>query len=140
MSCFADNEALGSDDVGRVMVDCGYTKNYTSWDEAGAARCIHSQSVFLRPFITFDTLEDIVNATIWLLGLEHKIRLEKEIVGKNKKANNTTPTQATTTTTTTEVNSNTNESASNTDNQNDSNNNNTKDSNKKGGLLSRLWK
>eukprot|EP00026_Physarum_polycephalum_P007883 Phypoly_transcript_07953.p1 GENE.Phypoly_transcript_07953~~Phypoly_transcript_07953.p1 ORF type:complete len:453 (+),score=69.99 Phypoly_transcript_07953:65-1423(+) len=66
--CYADNEALKDDTVGRVVIDCGYTKNYTSWDHAGSARYI-------------------INATIWLLGLEHKVAHEQPIAGKNKNEN-----------------------------------------------------
>jgi len=57
--CYADNEALKSKTCGRVIVDCGWTKNYCSWHEAGTARYVS-------------------NATIWLLGLEHKFQLEEE--------------------------------------------------------------
>jgi len=52
--CYADNEVLPVN-CGRVVVDCGYTKNYISWDEAGTSRYI-------------------INATVWLLGIEHKLR------------------------------------------------------------------
>jgi hypothetical protein len=64
--CYADNEALKNDDCGRIVVDCGFTKNYISWDNAGAARYI-------------------VNACIWLLGLEHKVMMGKPVRGKNAK-------------------------------------------------------
>jgi len=62
--CYADNEALQDDKVGRIVVDCGYTKNYFSWQEAGTARYI-------------------VNACVWLLGLEHKTLHKIPIIGKN---------------------------------------------------------
>jgi len=55
--CYADNECLSSETCGRIMVDCGWTKNYCSWHEAGTARYVS-------------------NATIWLLNLEHKIEGE----------------------------------------------------------------
>jgi len=71
--CYADNEVLGDDTVGRVVVDCGFTKNYISWDHAGSARYIN-------------------NATIWLLGLEHKILHNIPIAGKNRGKTNTTTT------------------------------------------------
>lgn len=56
---FADNEVL-ADNFGRVVVDCGYTKNYISWDSAGSARYI-------------------VNACVWLLALEHKVKIGASI-------------------------------------------------------------
>jgi len=52
--CYADNECLKSETCGRIIVDCGWTKNYCSWQEAGTARYVS-------------------NATIWLLNLEHTI-------------------------------------------------------------------
>src|SRR5689334_1501806 len=42
---------------GRIIVDCGWTKMYCSWKEAGTARYV-------------------TNATIWLLSLEHKLDAE----------------------------------------------------------------
>jgi len=84
--CYADNEAMKDDKVGRIVVDCGYTKNYISWNEAGTARYI-------------------VNACVWLLGLEHKTLHNMPIHGKNatttkvdKKSETTTTTTTTTTT------------------------------------------
>ncbi len=53
VSCYADNEALGSDSVGRVVVDGGYTKNYCSWDEAGTARYILLCRYLKAPNLTF---------------------------------------------------------------------------------------
>jgi hypothetical protein len=44
--CYADNEALRDDVCGRIVVDCGYTKLYTSWGAAGAARCINLNNYF----------------------------------------------------------------------------------------------
>jgi len=41
--------------VGRIVVDCGFTKLFCNWDTAGTARYI-------------------VNASVWLLGLEHRMR------------------------------------------------------------------
>jgi len=67
--CYADNEVL-SEPRGRVVVDTGYTKNYTSWDDAGAARYI-------------------VNATIWLLGLEHRLRMGTDLSGRKSRKNKT---------------------------------------------------
>lgn len=61
---YADNEVL-AENMGRVVVDCGYTKNYISWDSAGAARYI-------------------VNATVWLLALEYKLKMERSIEPKSK--------------------------------------------------------
>jgi len=57
--CYADNEVFPQN-YGRMVVDTGYTKNYVSWDDAGASRYV-------------------VNATVWLLGLEHQLRLGAEI-------------------------------------------------------------
>jgi len=51
--CYADHEVLDAN-CGRVVVDTGFTKNYCSWDEAGTARYI-------------------INATVWLLGLERRL-------------------------------------------------------------------
>jgi len=55
--CYADNEVLEKN-CGRIVLDCGWTKNYCNWDDAGTARYV-------------------VNATIWLLGLEHRVALGK---------------------------------------------------------------
>jgi len=55
---FADNESLDNPTCGRIIVDCGWTKNYCSWKEAGTARYVS-------------------NATIWLLGLENKITTDE---------------------------------------------------------------
>lgn len=55
--CYADNESLKSETCGRIIVDCGWTKNYCSWHEAGTARYVS-------------------NASIWLLNLEHKLESE----------------------------------------------------------------
>jgi len=52
--CYADNESLKSETCGRIIVDCGWTKMYCSWHEAGTARYVS-------------------NASIWLLNLEHKV-------------------------------------------------------------------
>jgi len=57
--CYADNESLKNETCGRIIVDCGWTKMYCSWKEAGTARYI-------------------TNATIWLLGLEHKLENQSE--------------------------------------------------------------
>jgi hypothetical protein len=55
--CYADNESLQNEKCGRIIVDCGWTKMYCSWKEAGTARYV-------------------TNATIWLLALEHKLEGE----------------------------------------------------------------
>jgi len=73
---YADNESLGSNSVGRIIVDCGWTKMYCSWKEAGTARYIS-------------------NATIWLLGLEHKLSSEGDLVLSNNNNNSTTTTSTT---------------------------------------------
>jgi hypothetical protein len=61
---YADNEVM-AENMGRVVVDCGYTKNYISWDSAGAARYI-------------------VNASVWLLALEYKLKMERSIEPRGK--------------------------------------------------------
>jgi len=54
---FAENgEGKLAANRGRIVVDCGFTKLYVHWDTAGTARYV-------------------VNATVWLLGLDHKIAL-----------------------------------------------------------------
>jgi len=63
--CYADNEILQSDSCGRIVIDCGYTKNYFSWNEAGAARYI-------------------INATIWLLALEHRLKIGADLRGRRQ--------------------------------------------------------
>jgi len=60
--CYGDNEIFPSS-YGRLVVDTGYTKNYISWQDAGAARYI-------------------VNATVWLLGLERKLELNQPLQGR----------------------------------------------------------
>jgi len=72
---YADNESLSSNTCGRVIVDCGWTKMYCSWKEAGTARYIS-------------------NATIWLLGLEHKLSNEGDLELNNNN-NSTTSTTST---------------------------------------------
>jgi len=79
--CYADNEGLKSETCGRVIVDCGWTKNYCSWHEAGTARYVS-------------------NATIWLLGLEHKMEIEEE---GGMKISSTDPAISSTTSTSDEV-------------------------------------
>eukprot|EP01113_Clastostelium_recurvatum_P038412 TRINITY_DN5751_c0_g1_i2.p1 TRINITY_DN5751_c0_g1~~TRINITY_DN5751_c0_g1_i2.p1 ORF type:complete len:596 (+),score=205.17 TRINITY_DN5751_c0_g1_i2:57-1790(+) len=53
---YADyGQGLTSDNVGRIVVDCGYTKMYDEyWKTAGTRRYV-------------------VNACVWLLGLDHKM-------------------------------------------------------------------
>lgn len=63
--CFADHEVL-EDKCGRVVVDSGWTKNYCSWDEAGTARYV-------------------VNATVWLLGLERQLMQGEEITSRGQR-------------------------------------------------------
>lgn len=63
--CYADNEVLQDNTVGRVIVDTGFTKNYVDWDSAGTSRYI-------------------TNAVVWLLGLEHKMLHNMPIAGKNQ--------------------------------------------------------
>jgi len=46
---------LLSDNAGRVVLDTGYTKLYYSWDTSGTARYV-------------------LNANVWLLGLDHKMK------------------------------------------------------------------
>jgi len=69
--CYADNESLRDMACGRVIVDCGFTKLYLQWDDAGTARYI-------------------MNAAVWLLGIEHKILHQIPIAGKNKRTTTTT--------------------------------------------------
>jgi hypothetical protein len=45
-----------SDNCGRIVLDCGYTKLWVQWDSAGTERYT-------------------VNACIWLLGLDHKMSI-----------------------------------------------------------------
>jgi len=52
----ADNRMTLGRNAGRIMVDCGFTKLYCNWDTAGTARYV-------------------VNATVWLLGLDYKMRV-----------------------------------------------------------------
>jgi len=49
--------------VGRVVVDCGLTKLYKEWDSAGTARYVR-------------------NIAVWLLGLEHRLKIGANIQGK----------------------------------------------------------
>jgi len=59
---FADYPQL-ADTVGRVAVDCGLTKMYKEWDSAGTARYVR-------------------NMAVWLLGLEHRLKIGAPIQGK----------------------------------------------------------
>lgn len=60
---YADNEIFTQVNRGRVLIDSGYTKNYISWDQAGTARYI-------------------INASVWLLGLEHKLKNGLSLEGR----------------------------------------------------------
>jgi len=72
---YADNESLQSNAVGRIIVDCGWTKMYCSWHEAGTARYIS-------------------NATIWLLGLEHKLSKEGDLDLNNNSTTSSSSTKS----------------------------------------------
>eukprot|EP01112_Ceratiomyxa_fruticulosa_P011463 TRINITY_DN3108_c0_g5_i1.p1 TRINITY_DN3108_c0_g5~~TRINITY_DN3108_c0_g5_i1.p1 ORF type:complete len:318 (-),score=57.17 TRINITY_DN3108_c0_g5_i1:124-1077(-) len=54
------------DHVGRIIVDTGFTKLYCNWDTAGTARYV-------------------LNACVWLLGLDHKLKIGAplSVVGKS---------------------------------------------------------
>jgi len=52
VSLYADSQFLG-ESCGRILIDCGYTKMYCSWDDAGTARYV-------------------VNGVAWLLAKEKK--------------------------------------------------------------------
>eukprot|EP01103_Thecamoeba_quadrilineata_P005230 TRINITY_DN15056_c0_g1_i1.p2 TRINITY_DN15056_c0_g1~~TRINITY_DN15056_c0_g1_i1.p2 ORF type:complete len:523 (-),score=137.68 TRINITY_DN15056_c0_g1_i1:77-1645(-) len=58
---YVDHDAMHPE-WGRVVVDCGFTKLYHHWDSAGTARYVR-------------------NVAIWLLGLEHRIRMGYPISG-----------------------------------------------------------
>jgi len=62
---YADHESLDSN-CGPVIVDCGFTKLYGSWEEAGTSRYV-------------------INACIWLLDLEHNIVMGNDVTCRRKR-------------------------------------------------------
>jgi len=113
---YADNESLQSETCGRIIVDCGWTKNYCSWHEAGTARYVS-------------------NASIWLLGLEHKLAKNETKDGKEEisevvKSENKNVTKEDTKELGSSKDSTTTTSKVDTTSQvNDNNNNNSKNNN-----------
>ncbi|KAL6053042.1 Caltractin [Balamuthia mandrillaris] len=53
------------DHEGRIVVDCGFTKLFCHWDTAGTARYVR-------------------NVCVWLLGLEHRLKLGMPLQGPMK--------------------------------------------------------
>jgi len=49
--------------VGRVVIDCAFTKLYLNWDTAGTARYVS-------------------NVSVWLLGLDTRVRLQQPLKGR----------------------------------------------------------
>eukprot|EP01102_Stenamoeba_stenopodia_P015576 TRINITY_DN532_c0_g1_i1.p1 TRINITY_DN532_c0_g1~~TRINITY_DN532_c0_g1_i1.p1 ORF type:complete len:493 (+),score=129.40 TRINITY_DN532_c0_g1_i1:37-1515(+) len=63
--CYADNECLKNDTVGRIVLDGGFTKCWYEWDTAGSARYM-------------------VNSVIWLLGLEQRVANNQPILSRSQ--------------------------------------------------------
>jgi len=51
------------DKQGRIVIDCGCTKLYNQWDTAGTARYVR-------------------NVAVWLLGLDHRMKIAAPLQGK----------------------------------------------------------
>jgi hypothetical protein len=66
---FSDHKPRGALDpsVGRVVVDCAFTKLYCNWDSAGTARYVS-------------------NITVWLLGLDSKLKAGTNLESKLSQA------------------------------------------------------
>jgi len=57
------DEAKFASNEGRIIVDCGFTKLYINWDTAGTARYVR-------------------NLSVWLLGLDHRMKVGYPLKGK----------------------------------------------------------
>jgi hypothetical protein len=79
--CYLDHEWLAPE-CGRVLVDTGFTKLYHKWDAAGTARYQFSFFFFLFSLIVN---RYIMNANVWLLGLEHQLLQGNDIVARSKR-------------------------------------------------------
>jgi len=60
---YSSGNAKASPNAGHVVVDCGFTKLWVSWDSAGTERYVK-------------------NANVWLLGLDSRIASDAPLIGK----------------------------------------------------------